>query len=293
MDSKGRAVGLTLLSSFFWGSSFVVAGYGVDLADPMLFLMMRFLIAAPLVLLVFPLLRIPLGAVMRNRTIWLLGLLNAAAFVMQYVALVWTTATNVALLISTDLILVGIASVAFLGERPTWLLGAAVLMGFTGVAIVEWESGGMDLSATSLRGDLLALGAAFCWTVYIVISKKVLSGKGAMSAEQLTGGVCASTTVVLLATLPFMKFTGSRDLPIVLGLAVYLALFATILAYLLWYKGLAVLSATTTSVILLLEIAFAAILAYAFLGERVGLATVLGGAMICAAAFLAAFAPQK
>jgi len=282
MDTRDRAVAATVISSFLWGSSFVVAGYGIDKADPMLFLLLRFLIATPIVILVWPFKR-----ALRSRIIWILAAFNATAFVMQYIALGWTSATNVALLISMDLVFVSAASVYFLSERPTWKLGVSLSLGMVGVFLVEYGAGPLDFSSKTLWGDMLSIGAALSWTVYIILSKKALSGENDMSAEELTAGVCIATTVPLLFVLPFVKFSGSTDWTSVLLLSAYLAVFTTILAYVLWYRGLKHLPASTTSIILLLEIAFAAILAYVFLGERVGIATIAGGIMICAAALLA------
>jgi drug/metabolite transporter (DMT)-like permease len=283
MDARDRAVALTIISSFLWGSSFVVAGYGIGLADPMLFLVMRFAVAAPIAALIWPWRR-----ALRSRIIWALAAFNAAAFVMQYMALGWTSATNVALLISMDLVFVGAASVRFLGEKPTWRLGAALSMGLAGAAIIECGTGSIDMSTESLKGDLLAIGAALSWTAYIILSKKALSGEKPLSAEELTAGVCIATTVPLLFLLPFAGAPhAGLDWMKLLALSSYLAIFTTILAYVLWYKGLEALPASKTSVLLLLEIGFAALLAYAILGERVGIPTLAGGALICAAAFLA------
>ncbi|MFH0815479.1 MAG: DMT family transporter [Methanobacteriota archaeon] len=281
MDTRDRAVAATVVSSFLWGSSFVVAGYGVGIADPMLFLLLRFLIATPIVMAVWPYRR-----ALRSRIIWTLAAFNAAAFVMQYVALGWTTATNVALLISMDLVFVSAASVYFLSEKATWRLGVSLSLGLAGVFLVEYGAGTISVSSEALWGDLLSLGAALSWTVYIILSKKALSGENDMSAEELTAGVCIATTVPLLFVLPFVSVSGSVDWACLLLLSAYLAVFTTILAYVLWYKGLKHLPASTTSIILLLEIAFAAVLAYIVLGERVGPFTVVGGVLICAAALL-------
>jgi drug/metabolite transporter (DMT)-like permease len=283
MDARNKAIALTLLSSLLWGSSFVVAGYGIDKADPVVFLVLRFVIAAPIAALVWPWRR-----ALRNRTVWTLAAFNAAAFVLQYAALGYTSVTNVALLISMDLVFVSAASVHFLGERATWRLGASLGLGLAGVAVVELGYGGFDLSERALWGDMLALGAAVSWTVYIVLSKKALSGADPLSAEELTAGVCMATTLPLLFLLPFADFSHSTDWPTVLALSAYLAMFTTILAYVLWYKGLEKLPASTTSVLLLMEIGFAAVLAFVFLGDRVGAWTVVGGVLICSAAVLAA-----
>jgi drug/metabolite transporter (DMT)-like permease len=192
----------------------------------------------------------------------------------------------VAILLSTDLVFVSAASVYFLSERATRRLGVSLSLGMAGVILIEFGAGPVDISSETLMGDLLSLGAALSWTVYIILSKKALSGETDLSAEELTAGVCIATTVPLLFVLPFVSFSGVVDWAGVLLLSAYLAVFTTVLAYVLWYRGLKHLPASTTSIILLMEIAFAAILAYVFLGERVGPFTICGGIMICAAAFL-------
>jgi len=281
MDTRNSAVAATAVSSFLWGSSFVVAGYGIDKADPMLFLLLRFLIATPIVVMIWPFKR-----ALRSRIIWILAAFNAAGFVMQYIALGMTSATNVAILLSMDLLFVSVASVYFLAEKATWRLGVSLSLGMAGVYLIEYGAGPINISSETLWGDLLSLGAALSWTVYIILSKKALSGETDMSAEELTAGVCVATTVPLLFVLPFVNFSGDTDWATVLLLSAYLAVFTTIIAYILWYRGLKHLPASTTSIILLLEIAFAAVLAYVFLGERVGPFTVVGGMMICGAALL-------
>jgi drug/metabolite transporter (DMT)-like permease len=291
MDAKNRAVAATLLSSLFWGSSFPVIAYGVTLASPTLFLFLRFLMAAPIALIMMTILKIDLRAPLRSGSVWLLGILNALAFIMQYIAQAWTGATNVALFINLYLVFVGIESVLFLKERFTWKLGAALGLGFFGVFLVETNAGQALVSYGTLRGDLLALCAGLIWSAYIILSKIVLTKKSPMnglSPEQLTGGVCVTTLVPIFLIVPFTNLGNIGNLSLIISLAAYLSIFTTIIAYLLWYKGLKELSAMVTSVLLLLEIIFAAILSYIFLGDQFGPGTIIGGIIICISAFLAA-----
>jgi drug/metabolite transporter (DMT)-like permease len=291
MDAKGRAVAATLLSSLFWGSSFPVIGYGVKLVDPMLFLFLRFAMAAPLALVVMALLRVRPKRLLASPQVWLLGALNSVAFVMQYIAQEWTGATNTALMINLYLVFVGIGSIAFLHEHPSWRLGVAVCIGFLGVTIIETGGGSVGFSWNAMKGDLLALAAGGVWAVYIILSKMLLSKKSPkkrFSPEELTCGVCITTLVPLLFMAPQLSFETVGMEPSVIPLALYLAIFTTILAYLLWYKGLKELSATSTSVLLLLEIAFAAIISYLWLDERLDFWTGIGGLLVCTAAVLSA-----
>jgi drug/metabolite transporter (DMT)-like permease len=284
-------VAATVLSSFFWGSSFPVIAYGVALASPTLFLFLRFLMAAPIALIMMTVLKIDLRAPLRSGAVWLLGIINALAFIMQYIAQAWTGATNVALFVNLYLVFVGIGSVLFLKEKFTWKLGLALGLGFLGVFLVETNAGHALVSFETMIGDLLAFCGGLMWSIYIILSKIVLTKKGpasGLSPEQLTGGVCLTTLLPIFLIVPFTDLGTIRDFPLIISLAAYLSIFSTIIAYLLWYKGLKELSAMVTSVLLLLEIASAAILSYIFLGDQFGLGTIIGGIIICISAFLAA-----
>ena len=296
MDLKTRATVATLVSSFFWGSSFPVIGYGVKFINPFLFLFLRFLIAVPVALVVFIALKKPLLPALRSGTVWFLGALNALAFVLQYAAQGWTSATNVALFINLYIIFVAVGSVTFLKERPSWPLGVAIGLGFVGVYLVETNAGTASISFETVKGDIFALIAGLVWSVYIILSKMILSvgeKKDRLSPEQLTGGVCITTLVPLSFVLPLVIQGPIEQYPIVIGLAIYLAVFTTILAYLLWYNGLKELSAIATQVLVLLEVAFAAIISFVVFKDRFGPGTVLGGLIICIAAFLATYNPKN
>jgi drug/metabolite transporter (DMT)-like permease len=296
MEPKTRATVATLVSSFFWGSSFPVIGYGVKFINPFLFLFLRFLIAVPVALIVFTALKKPLLPALRSGTVWFLGALNALAFVLQYAAQGWTSATNVALFINLYIIFVAIGSVTFLKERLSWPLGVAIGLGFVGVYLVETNAGTASISIETLKGDVFALIAGLVWSVYIILSKMMLSAgerSGRLSPEQLTGGVCITTLVPLTFVLPLTVQGPVAQFPIVIGLATYLAIFTTILAYLLWYNGLKELSAIVTQVLVLLEVAFAAIISFVVFKDRFGPGTVLGGIIICIAAFLATYNPKR
>jgi drug/metabolite transporter (DMT)-like permease len=179
----------------------------------------------------------------------------------------------------------------FLKERLTWKLIAALGLGILGTVLIEINGKDASVSWETFRGDILALFAGLIWSIYIILSKVVLTKTGpkkAMTPEQLTGGVCLTSLMPLFLIVPFTNLGTIESLSGLIISAAYLAVFTTILAYLLWYKGLEQLSATVTSVLVMLEVAFAAIISYIALGDRFGLGTILGGFILCLGAFLAA-----
>ena len=151
----------------------------------------------------------------------------------------------------------------------------------TGVAILGLVLlvGGQLASSSppSVAGILLAAGAAASYATYIV------SGNVAASRDLETQSYLAVVfSLSALLTLPLL-FTG--DVAWVLStsgaaLVGYLAVFATVLAYSLFNRGLRGVRASTASTLGLVEPVVAAVLAYALLGETLGPAGLFGAGLI-------------
>jgi drug/metabolite transporter (DMT)-like permease len=126
---------LVLLFCLSWSSAFPAAKIAIHTAPPLLFLGIRFLAAATLLLgyaaLRGQLRRVPWATLMA------MGLLNQAG----YQGLAWlgmgTVSAGLATIVtSLNPILVGVAAVAVLGERMTGRKLAGLLLGFLGAAFV-------------------------------------------------------------------------------------------------------------------------------------------------------------
>jgi len=296
MNQRNTAVALTLLSSFFWGSSFVAAALGVRGEGPnaVHFLAIRFAISAPMGFALILYAKTSMRKVFGDWRMWALGILNAVAFAMQYVGLEYTTATKAALLVHVNIVVVAILSVALLREKLNWKVGLAVALGLAGVSIVSvgdayYSSGGLGSiwQGGSIVGDLLNVGAGCVWAFFIILTKNVLNDeKQSFSPNAVTGALAITTLVPLFAMSLFLPWTGEVSTNILL-LAAYLAVFCTIIAYLLWSFGLNRLPATVTSLLVLMETFFAALLAAIFLGDVLTPVSWAGAGLIATAAILA------
>ena len=112
---------------------------------------------------------------------------------------------------------------------------AGILLGFAGVAlIVARGSRGMS----SVRGDLLCLGASLAWALYTVVGKPLLARATPLAV---------TTWATLIGVLPLLPFgvPGLHDVrwsELSLGqwlLLAYLSAGTIALANLLWYMALA------------------------------------------------------
>jgi drug/metabolite transporter (DMT)-like permease len=288
MRGSRGAILATLGAGLLWGSSFSVIKIGLRTIDPYWFVFLRFTCASVLALSylavagrlrdVASLLRSPL-------VIWL-GVTNAVGFVFQFKGQTLTTAGHAALIINSCTIYVAIASRFVFGERFGALKTLAVAMGMLGVFLVTTGGRPSGALGAALRGDLLILVAAFTWTAFILLDKKIVAAL-TVDVRALTG---AMVVVTAATALPFALVFGRGSFPSgspEWWTIPYTAVFCTVIPFFLWTWGLRLITATASSVIMLSEVVFALALAAAILGERLAPAGFAGSALIIVAVLLA------
>jgi drug/metabolite transporter (DMT)-like permease len=154
------------------------------------------------------------------------------------------------------------------------------LLSVVGVAwVVSRGSLGALLGLSVNRGDLIMLLAAFLWAVYTVLSQRVLR----------TLSPLATTTITTLLALPPLILVGGYQLmtrpigtitPVVVVGLLYVGIVASVAAFLCWNGGIRGVGAARGAVFLNLIPAFTASIAVPLLGERLGVAQLLGGLLI-------------
>ena len=183
MRGSRGAILATLGAGLLWGSSFAVIKLGLRTIDPYWFVFLRFACAS-LIALVYLGASGRLGdvaALLRSPLVIWLGVTNAVGFIFQFKGQTLTTAGHAALIINSCTIYVAIASRFVFGERFGPLKTLAVAAGMVGVFLVT--TGGRLGAAIGpeLRGDVFVLVAAFTWTAFILLDKKIVGERDAMA----------------------------------------------------------------------------------------------------------------
>jgi DME family drug/metabolite transporter len=150
-----------------------------------------------------------------------------------------------------------------------WLV--ATILAIAG--IVALGAGGTGDATASASGIALALASGLAYTSYTVIAKRLLRTGG--SPIQVMGsafgiGSVMLVPVLLIGDLHWLQTTRG------IALAGYLAAGPTVLAYLLFARGLQRLTAAETTTIVLAEPVAAAILGITVLHEPLGALAVVG-----------------
>jgi drug/metabolite transporter (DMT)-like permease len=155
--------------------------------------------------------------------------------------------------------------------RPLQTLGVG--LGFLGVA-VAMNVLQLELTSSSTLGRLAVLGAAFCYAFVAIYGRRAFRGMPAMvpaTGTMIGGTFCIVPLALLLDGLPTLTPT-SKALTGVLGLT----LLSTATAYILYYWILARLGSARTTMVTYLIPIFALLFGWLWLGETIGLHTVVG-----------------
>jgi drug/metabolite transporter (DMT)-like permease len=254
-----RADGALLLVSFIWGSSFSVMKLGLDHASPLLFLTLRFTLAALLTVPFLPALR---GTWARHELMGglLLGALLAAAFAVQGVALNLTTPSRSAFLTSFYVVLVPLLSLPLTGHRPrrTSWLGALLALG--GLAFMTLDGGLLRWQP----GDLLTLAGALGFALHI-LGVGVLTGRH--DFRRLYVLQIFSATVLLALFTPLEQVFWQPGFQL-LWTVILTGGLATGLTFYIQNRVQRYTSASRTAVIFSMEPVFAALVAAMMVGGR-------------------------
>lgn len=283
----GAALALSL-ASLFWAGNFVAGRALRDDADPVTLNVLRWLLCLILLLpLAGPGLLRHGRAVRREWRLFLaLGATGIAAFhTMVYLALTETTAVNALLILTLTPVLILAGSALSGQERPTGAQWLGTLVSLGGALVLVTRGDPAALGALRLNaGDLWMLGAVAAWAAYSLLLRR--------RPRDLPQDVTLAATIVaallILAPILLLQPAAPRfeATPATLAALGYIAVFASLVAFLLWSYGVDAIGPAQAGQFLNLMPVFGAALAVMLLGERITAPQVAGAALVFAGLLL-------
>jgi drug/metabolite transporter (DMT)-like permease len=264
--------------AFLWGVTFVVVKSALADASSLVFLALRFSIAALLLLLLF---RFRPGSLSGFRAQWRGGMLCGCflflGYALQTAGLLSTAASKSAFLTGLFIVIVPILSAVVQRRAPGWIewTGAALAIGGTALLTLE-PSAGFRLSL----GDLLTIGCAFAFSAHMLTVSRFSTSRDheALTLWQILMVAVLSAASCWWVEPPRLAWTPR------LGFALLVtAVFATAVSFALYTWAQARTSATHAALIFALEPVFAALTAWIWSGERWSIRTLAGAALILTA----------
>lgn len=198
-------------------------------------------------------------------------------FAAYFESLRYTSIASSVVLVDTEVLFVALGTVLVLRQRLSGRAWLAVTLAFGGSVVIAMADTAVGPDA--VRGDIIALSGALCMAVYTMI--------GAVCRKNISTTVytflvycSAALTVLVIALfsgLPLAGY-GAENVLTAFGMAV----FCTLLGHSVFSWGLKYLPPAFISTAKLLEPVFASVWGLALFGERPGVLTLLGGAVIIA-----------
>ena len=305
-DRAGNGVGAALrapalalaLATLAWSGNFIVGRALRGTVDPFTLNFLRWAIAlACLAPFAWPRDRTTWRALRREwRLVAALGLTGIASFhTISYYALQSTTAASALLVLALAPVATMIGAAAIERTRPgaRQILGAAVSLVGAVVLITRGALGlPLGISAGGFNaGDLLMLAGVVIWAAYSLLLRRRPADLPPITL------LAASAAVALLTMAPFVALTGSTPLATLARLEVllpllYIAIFASAIAFQLWSYGVATLGPARAGQFIHLMPVFGPVLSFALLGEAPVPAQILGGALVLAGIALVEISPR-
>jgi drug/metabolite transporter (DMT)-like permease len=283
---------LLLLTSLLWGGNFVVGKSLVDHASPVTLTTLRWLIAVvcliPIVWWKERRLLLPKKALL---PLSLMGITGVVLFnLFQFLALDFTTATNVGLISTLNMFSIALFSFIFLKERINGFQLISMLISLTGVMLVLSKGHlGVVTTIGFNSGDLLMVAAVCIWGLYSICSKWAMKYTTPLMAT-LYSGIFG---VIVLIPFNLHDFTITNlDASFVQSM-LYTGVISTVVCMLLWNIGVQNVGATTSGIFLNFNPIFTAILAFLLLGERMTWIQGVGSVIVIIGCFLFTYVKKK
>lgn len=278
---------LAILTSAIWGTTFISSKLLLQEGlSPAAIMILRFVLAYVLML---PFVRGKwLCKSLKDELLMvLLGISGGSLyFLLENTALVYTQASNVAIIIAaTPLLTMLTVNLLDRGKGANKRLYGYSLMSLAGVALVIFN-GNFVLKLNPI-GDLLTFGAVVTWVIYSIIIAKV---QERYSSWMITRKIFFYGVVTLLPYFLIEPWDVTWEMvsrPMVWGNIAYLGVLASLGCYMTWNIVIKRLGAVDATNYLYINPIVAMITANLLLGERITPLAIAGTALILVGVYLA------
>lgn len=276
--TMGRIYFFLILTTFFWGGSFLFTKIGIASIPPQLFVFTRFSLATAIMLLVFAprLKKLDRGTLTRGAIVGTaLGLTNLSfVFGVQ-----GTSISRAGVLNNLFVLFIPLISKIFWRDRIGGTNIAGIVLAVAGIWLLA-TGGGQGFN----RGDLISTFCAFMIACHIITVSKVLKDDDVylVSLVQFATVAVIAAVACLLLPLPPFKVTRAAAMSVV-----YCAVFPTIFCFTLQNAYQRYVTPTRAGLIYTLDPVWSLMAGFMVLGERLTGMEWLG----CGIIFLAVLLP--
>lgn len=284
MNTRLRADLSLVFVAFVWGATFVVVKRALDDISTVLFLTVRFSLAALLLAIYFR--RGWMPARQHLRAGLVVGCCLAVGYVLQTLGLETTTPANAGFITGFYIPLVPLLGALIYRRAPVMAEALGVLIATLGIGLLTWPEGNMMVRT----GDLLVLAGAVAFAFHILTLGHF--------SKTVPHAPLSFTQIAVSALFGWSTFWWVEPVRVVWTSAVIVAvvataLFATALAFAVQSWAQQHTTTTRTALIFALEPVFAWLTSYFMTGEVLSLRASFGAVAVLAGILLVELKPSS
>ena len=274
--------GKLTLMALFWGGTFIGGRIAAGEMTPAAAALWRYVIG--IVLLVAAAYVLEGGLPRLSARQWLgvvlLGATGVVLFNLCFMyALARVPASRASLIMALNPAVTLIAAAIFLHEHLTRSKVLGIAIALAGVAVVLGHGNPANLFSGSVGiGEIVMFGCPLAWTANTLVAKRMLGNVSAIG-QTAFGSIAGALMLVAM-----LAFQGELALPHVSarvwGALVFLGIFGTAIALVLFYDGVRRIGAARASVFINLVPVFAVLLGVLVLHEALETSMLVGGALV-------------
>ncbi|CAM4212006.1 membrane protein [Saccharibacillus endophyticus] len=205
------------------------------------------------------------------------GLLGTTMyFALENIGVEMTTASSAALIVASYPAITALLEFMFYRTKISWMRGIGIAMAIFGVYRIS-GGGGSEGGEHALIGNLLLIAAGFVFAVYNFATRKVV-GRYSMVTVSFYQTIAGTIAFIPLALIEKDKW----QMPTTesMWMLLYLGLFCSVAAFMLYNYGLRGLTAGTAMALMNLVPIFGVALSIAVLGETLRPGDWIGGSIV-------------
>ena len=273
------------ITILIWGTTFISTKVLLKTFSPVEILFIRFVMGYLALWLVCPR-TLNLDSRRQEPLFMAAGLCGITMYyLLENIALTFTLASNVGVIISIAPFFTAILSCLFLGgTRPGRQFFIGFLLAMAGIFLLSFGSSSLSINP---MGDILAVAAAIIWAVYSTLTKKISAlGYGTIQTTRRTFFYGLIFMIPALALMDFNVSLSQVTSPLNLSNLLFLGLGASALCFVTWNLAVKILGSVRTSVYIYMVPVITTVSSALVLKEPVTMTAVCGIALTLAGLFL-------
>jgi len=300
MDIKNNKIlgaFLAAFSIFVWGVTFVSTKYLLKDFDAYEILFYRLVVAYVCLWIMKPK-ALFINSGVQELNFALAGLLGVLIYqLLENLAINYTNASNVSIIVSISPVFTAFALFVFLGQRGVkWNFFIGFVVAIIGVTLVSFN--GVVEFNLNPKGDLFAFGCCVCWGLYSVFVSKINSY--GYNQIQSTRRIFMYALVFIIPIMGLNYFSGALSIkparfanPMNLLNLLFLGVVASALCFVFWNQACKILGTVYTTIGIYLIPVVTIIFAFIFLGERLSLMGLIGSVLAVSGMIVAGYKKRK